>query len=314
MALTDENSGTGFYMPVQPMGGNYGGYYPAPVYYGNNGNGGFGNDSFVWLILFILLVGNNNWGNNGGFGGGCGCNNNADMLLAANANTNNLVTSGFANAATANTLSGIQSAITSGFGDTQLATASVNQNICNTGNTITAAVTNGFAQAEIANNARQIADMQQNFNAQTAATAAINNMQAALNNCCCENRANVADLKYTVATENCADRAALSDGLRDVIANQTAATQRILDKLCDQELEAEKRENANLRTQLNLVNLANSQEAQTARIIADNNAQTQMLQNAIRPQINPAYVVPNPYAYNFMPTNVRNCNCGCGCN
>ena len=54
-------------------------------------------------------------------------------------------------------------------------------------------------------------------------------IQSSLQNCCCENRANIADLKYTVATENCADRAALSDGIRDVLTANNANTQRILD-------------------------------------------------------------------------------------
>ena len=58
-------------------------------------------------------------------------------------------------------------------------------------------------------------------------TNLLNNI-AMQQNCCCENRAAVADLKYTVATENCADRAALSDGIRDVIANQAANTQNLI--------------------------------------------------------------------------------------
>ena len=47
----------------------------------------------------------------------------------------------------------------------------------------------------------------------------------------CENRAGLADLKYTVATEACADRSALSEALREVIVSNTANTQMILDNV-----------------------------------------------------------------------------------
>jgi hypothetical protein len=128
-----------------------------------------------------------------------------------------------------------------------------------------------------------------------------------LQNCCCENRASIADLKYTVATENCADRQTLSDGVRDILSATQAQTQAILDKMCQQELDALKAQNANLQTQVNLANLAASQNAQTSRILADNAAQTAALEQYLNPAPIPAYVVQNP-------------NCcgsyfnGCGCN
>ena len=125
--------------------------------------------------------------------------------------------------------------------------------------------------------------------------------------CCCDTKQAIADVKYTIATENCADRAVLNDALRDVIASNTANTQAILDKLCQQEIDAKNTEIANLRTQLNMQNLAASQGQQTSALIADNNAQTRDLINRIAPAPVPAYVVANPYAYNY------NGNCGCGC-
>lgn len=118
---------------------------------------------------------------------------------------------------------------------------------------------------------------------------------------------NLSDLKYTVATENCADRQALSDGVRDIIQNQNNNTQAILDKLCQQEIDALKAQNANLQTQINLANLAASQNAQTGQILADNAAQTAVLRQALNPAPIPAYVVQNP----------NGCGCGnfnaCGC-
>lgn len=78
----------------------------------------------------------------------------------------------------------------------------------------------------------------------------------------------IADLKYTVATENCADRQALNEGIRDVIASNTANTQAILNKLSQQELDAKNEVIANLRTQLNMADLRASQTAQTADLRA----------------------------------------------
>lgn len=117
----------------------------------------------------------------------------------------------------------------------------------------------------------------------------------------------IADLKYTVATENCADRNELSAALREVIASNTANTQAILDKMCQQEIEAKNETIAQLRTQLNMQNLAASQNAQTAQILANNAAQTQALEQYLNPTPIPAYTVPNPNC----------CNNGwgnCGCN
>ena len=142
---------------------------------------------------------------------------------------------------------------------------------------------------------------------QLANTQAMNSISMGLQNCCCENRASIADLKYTVATENCADRAAISDAIRDVIANNTANTQAILDKLCQQEIDALKTQNANLQTQINLANLQASQTAQTARILQDNAAQTLALEQYLNPTPVPAYVVANP---NCCQT--ANYGCGCG--
>jgi hypothetical protein len=139
-------------------------------------------------------------------------------------------------------------------------------------------------------------------NAQNSLNQGINSLSMGLQNCCCDNRAAVADLKYTVATEACADRNAVSNGVRDIIQNQNQNTQAILDKLCQQEIDALKTQNANLQTQINLANLQASQNGQTAQILADNAAQTAALRQALNPTPVPAYVVQNP----------NGCGCGCG--
>lgn len=145
-------------------------------------------------------------------------------------------------------------------------------------------------------------------NSQANILQSLNNISSNLQNCCCENRAGLADLKYTIATENCADRSTVSDGVRDIIANQSANTQLILDKLCQQEIDALKTQNANLQTQINLANLRASQNDQTAKILSDNAAQTLALEQYLNPTPVPAYMVQNP---NCCSSAV---GCGCGCN
>lgn len=150
-------------------------------------------------------------------------------------------------------------------------------------NGIVPAIQNGFAQAEIAANSRQMADMNQNFA-----------LQSSLQQCCCENRAATADLKYTMATEAANTR-----------ANCDANNQKILDKLCQLELDGVKQNyEGQLRAMQNQLNAATaenqslkfaaSQGAQTAQILANNEAQTTALEQYLAPVPRPAYVVQNP--------------------
>lgn len=132
---------------------------------------------------------------------------------------------------------------------------------------------------------------------QNATNASMNALAMSLQNCCCENRAATADLKYTMANESAATRAQIQ-----------SSVQTVLDKLCQQEIDALKEQNSNLRTQLNLANLASSQTSQTARILADNAAQTQALEQYLNPVPIPAYMVQNPNC--CSNPNWSTCNCG----
>lgn len=164
-------------------------------------------------------------------------------------------------------------------------------------NGLTATVSNGFANAEVSR-----------CNTQANLMTQLNTIAMNQQNCCCDTRESIADLKYTIATENCSDRAALNDGVRDIIAANNASTQAILDKLCQQEIDNLKAENANLQTQINLANLQSSQANQTAKILADNAAQTVALEQYLNPTPIPAYMVQNPNCCTTTPYN------GCGCN
>ncbi len=279
MAISDEN-GNGFYMPV------------APAYMGGYGQGGgfgtgFGGD-WAWIILLLLLGwGNNGWsGNNGGFGGGF------SGGLYPWLNNSNQINDGFQNQLLNDNITSIRDGV---FG--------ISTQLCNGCAGVNSASANSAAQAEIAANARQIANMQQGFA-----------LQSQFADCCCENRLGIADLKYTVATENCADRAALSDGIRDVIANQTAGVQRILDKLCDQELQAERRDNANLRSELMYARGQASQIEQTAQLRAGQQAAVNSLVTELRSCPIPAQpVYGNQPIFQCSGPAWNNSGCGCGC-
>lgn len=150
------------------------------------------------------------------------------------------------------------------------------------------AVTNGFSTAEVANCDRFM------------------NLQSQLANCCCENRLASANLGALVQSENCADRQALSDGIRDIIANQTAGFQSIKDQMCQDKIDAKNEKIVELQNQLNMLNLAQSQTAQTAALLADNNRQTAVLEDYLNPVARPAYIVQNPNCCQ------QNYGCGCG--
>ena len=168
-------------------------------------------------------------------------------------------------------------------------------------------VQRGFDQAAIMNGFSALNGAM--YDAEVSRANGLNNIAMSLQNCCCENRAGIADLKYTVATEACADRNAVSMALNALENSLGAKTQAIMDKLCQQEIDALKTQNANLQTQINLANLQASQSDQTARVLADNAAQTAALRQALNPTPIPAYVVQNP----------NGCGCGqnffgnCGC-
>lgn len=164
---------------------------------------------------------------------------------------------------------------------------------------LTNAVTNGFANAETAATTRQMANMQQQFG-----------LSQQLSQCCCDNQLAMANQTATILAENCADRAALNDGVRDIIANNTAQTQAIIDKLCQLELDGYKRENSQLQSQLNAANLAASQAAQNTLIQQGFANEVDALYNRLN-----SCPVPSMPVYGRTP--IFTCNsqntCGCGC-
>ena len=296
MALTDENGGSPFTMPVQPM-------YGGGLGYGNNGGFGFGGD-WSWILLLILLCGGG-WGMGGfgGFGGGFGGMFEFPWLLNGqnqiNANTN----AGFDHAATQAALGNLSTAVTSGFGDVQ-------NSLCSGFAGVNASIANAHSGLAAQMYANQISDLERSFAAQTASTQGMSAIQSQLAQCCCDNRAGIADLRYTVATEACADRAAVNDALRDVIAANTASTQRILDQLCQDKIDAKNDTIAQLRSELLYARGQASQDVQTARILAGQVSETDAIYN----RLSQCPVGTVPVFGNQPIFTCGNNGCGCGAN
>jgi hypothetical protein len=284
MSLTENGNGNGFYMPV------------SPAYNSGNGFGGFGNDWGSLIVLFLIAAMFGEFGN--GFGGYGAGNNvvNTDFpwLLngqnAINANTD----AGFNNLAVQNGISSVQNGING-----------LSNQICNSTAAVNQTLNNGFANAETSANARQMANMNQSFANQTAMNQGFNNIQSQLANCCCENRLATANLNSTILAENCADRAALSDGIRDILTNQSNNTQRILDQMCQDKIDAKNDTIAQLRSELMYARGQASQDVQTAMIQAGQRQLANEVEQYVAPKAIPAYVVQNPNC-------CQNGGCGCG--
>lgn len=328
MAITDENLNTT--MLVQPTGS---------CNYGNNCGGFFGNGD-SWLgILFLIALLNGGWGGFGGFGGGYGAMMGMGMMdggfgLYPWLNNSQNINGGFRDQMLNTSVNGIQNSVTSGFGDVQTALcggfAGVNQNISNGTAAIQNSLCNGFNCVNTSINAaqnalaqqmysNQLSDLERSFAAQTASTQGMNAIQAQLAQNGYNQATNTADLKYTISTENCADRAALSDGIRDVIASNTAQTQAILDKLCALELDGVKnqlaqaqRENVALQNQVNMATMQASQTAQTAQILAGQAAEIDGVYNRLKNcPVNTVPVYGNQPIFT-CPQSTNNYGCGCG--
>lgn len=250
---------------------------------GGNGNGygGFGNASelFLWFFLFALMGGGwgGRFGGQGGYQGGAGAAG-GDMLYPW-----------MEQAQTMNNCF-----------------SSLAQQLCNCCAQMQQAMSNGFFGIETSANARQMANMNQLFGMQTANMQGFNAAQMQL-----------AGLGADIAREACADRQAVSDGVRDILAGQVAGTQAIMDKLCQLELDGVKnqlaqaeRENANLREQVTRLDFAASQAAQNQLI-------TQGFANEVDALYNRLSNCPVPTTPVYGRTPIFTCQgnqCQCGGN
>ena len=283
------NGNTNGITPVVELAGTNNAY-PYPVMYGNGGFGGngmFGGDGALWLIVLLALIWGNN-GNNGGFFGGNNSFDNGYAWLSNGQkeimqNTNN----GFDTLHLSNQLEGTRDGINA-----------LSNQLCNCCADMNSTVSNGFYNAEIGANNRQMANMNQIYGLSTQlATASA------------DNRLGIANLNSTILSENCADRAALADGLKDVLINQTANTQRILDQLCNDKIDAKNEKILDLQRQLDMADLKASQIAQNAFISQGFANEVDALYNRLS-----NCPVPSTPVYGRTPifTCPQNNGCGCG--
>ena len=313
MALTDENGGG---IPATMLVGpaNIGGSampYPYPMMMGG-GQGGFGNgQDGWWIVLLIILLAAGSWGNNGNNGGGA-FGGGQPIIINDGQSNGGAVQRGFDQAAVMSGINGIQSGVQAL--STQLCSCccdmqnTVNQGFFGTQNALNA----GFNNAETAANARQMADMQQAFAAQTDMSQGFNGLQAQLAQCCCDNRLATESLRATVLSENCEDRYQASNNTSDIIQSQTAGFQRILDQMCQDKIDAKNEKIADLERQLTMADLRASQIAQTAEIQRGQVAEVDALYNRLS-----TCPVPSMPVYGSQPIftcpNQNNGGCGCGC-
>jgi hypothetical protein len=222
-----------------------------PVQPTNSGGFGFGGDGAWWLIVLFLFAfcgwGGNSWGNNGNGG----------------------VVDGYV--------------LTSDFANVERKIDSVNDGLCNgfyqqaqLVNNTNMAMANGFGQAELSRANQQAALMQQ-----------LTAMQMQAANCCCENRAAIAQVRYDMAAQACDTRNTVQNATRDIIDNANSNSRAILDFLTQSKLADLQSENQGLK-------LAASQAAQNSYLVSQ-----------LRPSPIPAYTVQNPYCCNQFA--------GCGC-
>lgn len=269
MAFEENGGGMNYSMPV------------APAYNGGGFGNGFGGDG--WWIILLLLCGWGGMGFGGGFGGGWG-----GMEIYPWLNNSQNINDGFRDQMLGTQVASIGDKITSGFGD-------VATQLCGGFAGVTASVNgaqNAIAQQLYTN---QMADMQQSFA-----------LQSQLAQCCCDNRLATANLQSAVQAEACADRAAVNNALRDVLTANAANTQKILDTMCQDKIDAKNETIAQLRSELMFARGQASQDVQTAAIQAGQRALANEVEQYILPTPRPAYVVANPNC--CQPT----CGCGCG--
>ena len=128
-----------------------------------------------------------------------------------------------------------------------------------------------------------------------------NTLGSQMANCCCDLKQGQGEINYNMAAQTNILQNTVNNGFRDVIENQTAGVQRIIDTITQDKIQS-------LQTELQSAQLQLSNQAQTANII-----------NALRPTPTPSYPVMSPYTSIINPTGFTfgagNCGCavGCGC-
>ena len=223
--------------------------YPTVISTNGNGSGMWGQDG-IWAILLLALLGGRGFGFGGGAGyGGAGAVG-GDLFgyqLGKLATTND-VASGFSTSEIMSDLNSILLSNAQGF-------AGINSAISNSTSTLGYNMLQGFHGVDNA-----VCTLGYNM------ATGFNTIGHQISDCCCKTQASIADLKYANEKQTC-----------DLITNQNANTQRIVDYLTNEKIESLRAENVALKGRI-------SNGEQSAYII-----------NAVRPTPVPSYSVPNPF-------------------
>ena len=146
----------------------------------------------------------------------------------------------------------------------------INGGLCDGFYAVNNTLLTGFGNAELSRANQQAALMQQ-----------LSAMQMQAANCCCENRAAIAQVRYDMATQACDTRNTVQNATRDIVENQNANSRAILDFLTNSKMRDLESANQELR-------LAASQAAQNNYLISQ-----------LRPTPIPAYASCNPWAGSY---------------
>lgn len=220
-----------------------------------NNDGGWGNDWWAVIIILALFGG---WGGRGGLfgnagsGSGCGCSTPATCAD---------LQAGFNNQAVTNKLNGLENGLCS-LGYDQLAQMNGIANTIQQGN---------FGLQQAINNA-SVANMQDT-----------NSLSRQLSDCCCENRAAIKDVQYTAALNNSALLQAINTQTNTIVQNDNANYRALHDELVSYQMQQKDDVIAELRSQVQALNLGVSQRNQNDYLI-----------DRLQPCAKPAYFVPNP--------------------
>lgn len=288
MALTDE-SGLVTTMPV------------APAYANGGGFGGFGGDSWGWIVLLLLCAGGG-WGNGfgGGFGGGFG-----NMMLGYDfpwlmngqqnimSNTNN----GFRDQMINDNITSVRDGI-----------SSLSTQLCGCCGDMQMALANGFAGVEQGANARQMANMQTAFDLQNTVSTGFNNVGLQLCQASGENRLATCQTQNIIQNEGNQTRFADANNTRDIVQTISSGNQAILDKLCQLELDGVKQNYEN-----RIAGMQNVIDGLSAQVnAADRRVAMGEEVDALYNRLN-SCPVPTTPVYGRTPIFACNQNQGCGC-
>ena len=205
-------------------------------------SGGFGfGGDGAWFLIILFLFAFCGWGGNG---------------WGNNAGNSGGVVDGYV--------------LASDFSNIERKMDIINGGLCDGFYAVNNTLLTGFGNAELSRANQQAALMQQ-----------LSAMQMQAANCCCENRAAIAQVRYDMATQACDTRNTVQNATRDIVENQNANSRAILDFLTNSKMRDLESANQELR-------LAASQAAQNNYLISQ-----------LRPTPIPAYASCNPWAGSY---------------